>query len=74
MQFRCKPSKKRYGKRVFSEYIGFPLSISFHQCSILIFVSLLFSSKGQVGEAWELSKQFNARHPDVFLIKLIYDI
>ena len=59
MQFRCEPSKKRYGVRVFSEYVGFPLSISFHQCSILIFVVILSSS--EVGEACELSKQCSLR-------------
>jgi hypothetical protein len=34
---------------VFSKYFGFALSVSFHQCTILL--------KGQKGEAWEASNK-----------------
>jgi hypothetical protein len=32
--------KKRHWERFLSQYFSFPLSISFHQCSILIFIHL----------------------------------
>ena len=32
-----------------------PLSISFHQCAILIFIFILLLSEGQAGEAYEPS-------------------
>jgi len=35
---------------------SFPLSVSFHQCSILIFIYMLPLPKGQTGEAWEPSE------------------
>jgi hypothetical protein len=35
--------------------VGILLTVSFHQCSILILILLL--SEGQVGEAWEPSKK-----------------
>jgi hypothetical protein len=43
--------------RLFSEYSGFPLSLSSHQCSILTFVYTLLLQEGQMGEAWEPSKK-----------------
>jgi hypothetical protein len=30
-----------------------PLSVSFHQCSTLIFICMLLLAEGQTGEAWE---------------------
>jgi hypothetical protein len=36
--------------RVFFECFGFPLPISFHQCSILIFIYMLLLPEGQTGE------------------------
>jgi hypothetical protein len=39
--------------RVFFEYFSFPLPISFHQCSVLIFIYMLLLPEGQTGEAWE---------------------
>jgi len=39
----------------FPEYLYLPLSISFHQRSILIFIYTLLLPKGQMGEAWEPS-------------------
>jgi hypothetical protein len=38
------------------EYFGFPVSGSFHLCSIHIFICVLLSP-GQTSEAWEPSKQ-----------------
>jgi hypothetical protein len=35
----------------------FPLSVSFHQCSIPIFILILLLKEGQAGEAWEPSKK-----------------
>jgi hypothetical protein len=42
--------------RFFSEYFGFTLSVSFHQCSILIFIYTFLLPEGQMDEAWEPSK------------------
>jgi hypothetical protein len=41
---------KWHRDRVFSEYIGFPVSISFHKCLILIFIYTLLLPEGQTGE------------------------
>jgi hypothetical protein len=35
----------------------FPLPISFHKCSILIFIYILHVPKGQSGDAWEPSEK-----------------
>jgi hypothetical protein len=35
----------------FSEYFGLPLSVSFRQCSIPLFISMLLLPEGQMGEA-----------------------
>jgi len=35
----------------------FSQSVSFHQCSILIFIYMLLLPEGQTGEAWESSKK-----------------
>jgi hypothetical protein len=43
--------------RVFSDYFGLPLSLSFHECSIPIFIFILLLPEGQTCEAWE--KYFN---------------
>ena len=40
-----------------SDYFGFPLSLSFHQCSILIFILILFLSGRKVGKSWETSNK-----------------
>ena len=37
----------------FSQYFSFPLSVSFHRWSILIFIDLLLSTQRQTDEAWE---------------------
>ena len=37
--------------RFFSEYFGFTLSVSFHQCSILIFIYTFLLPEGQMDEA-----------------------
>jgi hypothetical protein len=34
----------------------FPLSVSFHQCSTLVFIYMLLLPEGRTGEAWEPSK------------------
>ena len=48
---------KCYWDSFFSEYLGFSLSLSFHQCSILIFVCMLLLLEKQTGEAWGSSKK-----------------
>jgi len=40
-----------------SQYRGFPLSVSFQQWSLLIFIHMLLLPEGQTGEAWEPSKK-----------------
>jgi hypothetical protein len=45
--------KMALGGTFFSEYFGFRLSVSFHQCSILIFIYMLPLPEGQTGETWE---------------------
>jgi hypothetical protein len=40
-----------------SQYFSFPLPVSFHQCSILIFMYTLLLPEGQTGEVWETSKK-----------------
>ena len=42
--------------RFFSEYFGFPLSISFQHCSILVFIYMFLLPERKTGEAWEPSK------------------
>jgi hypothetical protein len=41
--------------KYFSAYLGFPLSISFQQRSILIFSYVFLLQEGQRGQAWEHS-------------------
>lgn len=38
--------------RVFSECLGFPLLLRFHQCSTLISIYWLLLSEGQMGQDW----------------------
>jgi hypothetical protein len=55
-----------HGDTFFFQCFGFPLSILFHQCSILIFNYTLLLPEGQTGEPWEpLQKQcsFGNRTP-----------
>ena len=40
-----------------SEYFGFSLAVSIHQCSILILIIVLILSEWQTGEAWEPSNK-----------------
>jgi hypothetical protein len=39
-----------------SEFFGFPLSVPFRQCSILIFIHMLLLPEGQTGGIWEPSE------------------
>jgi hypothetical protein len=39
--------------RLFLEYFGFSLSVSFHRCFILIFIYMLLLPEEQTDEAWE---------------------
>jgi len=39
------------------QYFGLPLSVSFRQCSMLIFVYILLLPWGQTGEDWEPSQK-----------------
>jgi len=43
--------------RFLSEYFGFPLPVSLHQCSMLIFTFMMLFAEEQSGEAWVTSKQ-----------------
>ena len=43
--------------RFLSKYFWFHLSVSFHQCSILVFIYMLLLADRQVGEAWEPSEK-----------------
>jgi hypothetical protein len=43
--------------RLSSQYFSFPLSVSSHQCSVLIFILMPLLSEGQAGKAWELSDE-----------------
>jgi hypothetical protein len=45
------------GTGFFPVYIGFPLSVSYHQCSVLIFIYALLLPEGQTYEAWEPSRK-----------------
>jgi len=44
-------------EHIFSEYVNYLLSVSFHQCAILICIYRLLLPEGQRCEAWELSKK-----------------
>jgi hypothetical protein len=46
-------AKWHWDRFFFPHYLGIPLSVSFRQCSILIYMSLLAES--QTGEGWEPS-------------------
>jgi hypothetical protein len=52
--------EKWHSDRFFSEYFGFPLSVPFHRCSILILIvtDLQLSSEGQMGEDGEPARIF----------------
>ena len=54
-QFLCR--KEWHWGRFSSEYICFPMSVSFHQCSQLIFMCTVILPEGQTGKAWEPSKK-----------------
>jgi hypothetical protein len=41
---------------IFSEYVGFAKSVSFHYCSILIIITMLPFPEGHMGKAREPSK------------------
>jgi hypothetical protein len=41
----------------FLQVLRFPLSVSFLQCSIPIFILILLNSEGQAGEAWDPSNK-----------------
>jgi len=40
-------------EQLFVPDLGFALSVSFHHCSILIFVYMFLLPEGQMGEAWD---------------------
>jgi hypothetical protein len=46
-----------YIQDIFGLLIGFPLSLSFHQCFTLIFICMLLVLEGQRNEAWKSSKK-----------------
>jgi hypothetical protein len=41
---------------VLSKYFGFPLSVPFYQCFILIFILIFLLLEGQISGAWEPQK------------------
>jgi len=43
------------GEGFFSEYFGFPPSVSFHQCSVIVLILLL--PEGQARKSWEPSNK-----------------
>ena len=43
--------------RDFLRVFAFPLSVSFHKSSILIFIYMLLVRQGQMGEAWRPTYQ-----------------
>jgi hypothetical protein len=43
--------------RFLTQYFSIPLSLSFHKCSILVFLYTLLLPEGQTGEAWEPAKK-----------------
>jgi hypothetical protein len=45
--------------QVFLQVYGFPLSVSFHHCSIHIFILI---SQGEAGESWEPSNKAIKKH------------
>jgi hypothetical protein len=47
---------ERHLDRFFSDFFRLPLSVSFHQCSILVFIYMLLLSERQTSELWEPSK------------------
>ena len=68
--------------RFLSKYFGFPLLVSFHQCSILIYSSLLRPLEGLSGETWEPPKKKCSRkyrsikkvHSNLFVFKLLMQL
>jgi hypothetical protein len=48
--------------RFVSEYFVCRLSVSFHQCSVLIFSCMLLLTEGQTAEAWEPSRKLPPVH------------
>jgi len=57
---------------VFLPALQFPLSVSFHHCSILFFIGMLLLPQGQMDEAWELSKkQSSFRNPEALDSKVL---
>ena len=48
--------KWHWDRFCYSEYLGAPLSVSFHQCSILIFMHMLFLVVGLIDETCGISK------------------
>jgi len=47
---------------LFSEYFAFPVTVSFHQCSILVFGFIRFLLERKGDEAWELSNKIYLCH------------
>ena len=59
--------------QVFSELLGFSLSVSFHQCSIIIFTYMLLLPEKQRAEAWERSeKQYSLGNRGALVRKVLY--
>ena len=54
--------------RFLSQYIRFPLSVSSHHCSILIFIYMLLLPDGQTSEAWEPPKNQFKKNVKVTLV------
>ena len=51
-----------------------PLSISFHQCSILIFIYMLLLAYGQIGSVWYLSENHCLSKLDTELLLIFFHL
>jgi len=53
-KFDPRPQHERFVvERSFSEYFGFPPTVSIHHCFVFMFMVILILSEKQAGEIWE---------------------
>jgi hypothetical protein len=56
LRYRTSPCGIKWHRyRFLSQYFGHPLSVSQHQCAILVFILILLLSERQAGKGWEPS-------------------
>jgi hypothetical protein len=58
---------------MFSDYCGFPLSVSFHQFSIAVSICMLFLPEEKMDEAWRRSHSTLSEIENVWEEKYIQD-